>query len=154
MVLLYLINFGTWSLILLLLSAVGGTALSMAYGIEIKPINDPYIALAEIALKSIEKAASVGAFLVDIIPMLKYVPEFVPGAGFKKQARIWRKLQEDFRERPYLASIEAMVSFVFHLSLYTVFKLLFRAPACLDLHSHLWLYGMPRKLPILITNER
>ena len=92
----------------------------MAYGIEIKPINDPYIALAEIAMKSVQKAASVGAFLVDMVPMLKYVPEFVPGAGFKKQARIWRKLQEDFRERPYLASVEAMVLFISHSSLYTV----------------------------------
>ena len=79
----------------------------MAYGIEIKPINDPFIDLAESAMKSI--GASVGIFLVDIIPILKYVPEFVPGAGLKKQARIWRKLQEDFREQPYLASVEAMV---------------------------------------------
>ena len=93
----------------------------MAYGIDIKPINDPYIELAETATESIGKAKRVGAFLVDMIPMLKYVPEFVPGAGFKKQARIWRKLQEDFRERPYLASVEAMVLFAFHLSPYTLF---------------------------------
>ena len=92
----------------------------MAYGIEIKSINDPYIELAETAFESIGKAGRVGAFLVDMIPMLKYVPEFVPGAGFKKQARIWRKLQEDFRERPHPASVEAMVLCTFHLSLYTV----------------------------------
>jgi len=34
----------------------------------------------------------------------------VPGAGFQKKARVWRKLQEDYREKPYSASIEAMAS--------------------------------------------
>ncbi|KAF8799180.1 cytochrome P450 [Phlegmacium glaucopus] len=89
---------------------IGGMALSLSYGIQIKQTNDPFINLAEAALKSAGSAARVGAFLVDVIPILKYVPEFMPGAGFQKQARIWRKLQEDFRERPFLASIEAMAS--------------------------------------------
>ena len=84
-------------------------ALSLAYGIQIKPIDDPFIDLAESAMNSATTAASVGAFLVDVIPILKFVPEFVPGAGFQKKARMWRKIQEDFRERPYLASIKAMV---------------------------------------------
>ena len=93
--------------------------MSMAYGIQIKEKNDPFINLAEAAVKALSEATVPGAFLVDLIPTLKYVPEFVPGAGFKKQARIWRKLQEDFRERPYLASIEAMVFYesIFHLNM-------------------------------------
>ncbi|KAF8799114.1 cytochrome P450 [Phlegmacium glaucopus] len=89
---------------------IGGMALSMSYGIEIKQTNDSFIDLAEAAMISVGLAARVGAFLVDVIPILKYVPEFMPGAGFQKQARIWRKLQEDFRERPFSASIEAMAS--------------------------------------------
>ena len=84
-------------------------SLSWSYGIEIKPTDDPYIHLAETAIKSLSTAASFGAFFVDVIPILKYVPEFVPGAGFQKKARVWRKLQEDYREKPYSASIEAMV---------------------------------------------
>jgi hypothetical protein len=94
---------------LLLFSAVGGMALSMSYGIRIQQNDDPFINLAETAIKSASAAASVGAFLVDVIPILKYLPEFVPGAGFQKKARIGRKLQEDFREIPYLASVEHMV---------------------------------------------
>ena len=94
----------------LLLSAVGGTTLSLAYGIEIKPTNDPFVKLAEQTMDSITKAtSSLWVLFIDLIPILKYVPEFVPGAGFKKQARIGRKLAEDFREQPYLASVEAMV---------------------------------------------
>jgi hypothetical protein len=101
----------------LLHSAIGGMIISLSYGIQIKETNDPFVELAETALKSATDAASMGTFHVDLIPILKYVPEFVPGVGFRKQARIGRKLQEDFRERPYLASIEAMVFYlcIFHL---------------------------------------
>ena len=83
--------------------------MSMTYGIQIKDTNDPFINLAEATVKSGSAATVPGAFLVDVIPILKYVPEFVPGAGFQKQARIWRKLQEDFRELPYVAAVDGMV---------------------------------------------
>ncbi|KAF8808763.1 cytochrome P450 [Phlegmacium glaucopus] len=83
----------------LLRHTVGGMSLSLSYGIQIKDTNDPFIDLAGAALGNGASAARVGAFLVDVIPILKYVPEFMLGA-----------LQEDFRERPFLASIEAMAS--------------------------------------------
>ena len=90
--------------------------MSMTYGIQIKDTNDPFVNLAEATVKSGSEATLPGAFLVDVIPILKHVPEFVPGAGFQKQARIWRKLQEDVRERPYVAAIDAMVLYrcIFH----------------------------------------
>lgn len=97
-------------------SAISGMALSLAYGIQIQQTDDPIIEIAERAYASLKAAARFGAFFVDVIPILKYVPEFVPGAGFQKQARIWRKIQEDFREVPYLASIEAMVTLLIHIS--------------------------------------
>ena len=90
---------------------MGSAIMSMTYGVDVKENDDPLIALAEAALKSTAESILPGAFLVDMIPILKYIPEFMPGAGFKKQARIWREVQEDSRERPYLASIEAMVLF-------------------------------------------
>ena len=90
-------------------------ALSLAYGLQIQhqTEKDPFIQLAETAVKSISAAASFGAFFVDVIPILKHVPEFVPGAGFQKKARVWRKIQEDFRNVPYESSIEAIVRFFF-----------------------------------------
>jgi hypothetical protein len=47
-------------------------ALSLAYGLQIQQTDDPFIDLAETATKSISAAASFGAFLVDVIPILKY----------------------------------------------------------------------------------
>jgi len=32
---------------------------------------------------------------------VKHVPEWFPGAGFKKTARTWRALQETVRNKPF-----------------------------------------------------
>ena len=127
--------------------------LSMTYGIPVRETNDPFINLAEAAMESASTAASTGLFLVDVIPILKYVPEFVPGAGFQKQARIWRKIQEEFRERPYVASIEAMV-FYLCVSIRIALICLFRRPAELDHRSHQWLWVMSTKVIMLIISKR
>jgi hypothetical protein len=132
-------------------------ALSLAYGLQIQKTNDPFIEIAETAVKSISEASSFGAFLVDVIPILKYVPEFVPGAGFQKKARIWRKIQEDFREVPYSASIEAMVRYIdasFSRTICANFFWLIRLLVRLSLHSHQCLWQISTKVVILITNRR
>ena len=67
----------------------------VTYGIEIKETNDIYIDAAEKAMNTMIETAVPGAFLVDLIPWLKYIPEWFPGAGFQKKAREWRKLQEE-----------------------------------------------------------
>jgi len=90
--------------------AIGGMALSLAYGLPIQNSNDPFVTLAQEAIASLSEAAIPGAFLVDIIPILKYVPEFVPGAGFKKKARVWRRLQENMHGLPYKETIQNMAS--------------------------------------------
>jgi hypothetical protein len=43
--------------------------------------------------------------------IVKYVPEWVPGAGFKRQAKEWRKLQEAVRNRPFKMVQEQRVRF-------------------------------------------
>ncbi|KAJ2922489.1 hypothetical protein H1R20_g14607, partial [Candolleomyces eurysporus] len=79
----------------------GETILSVAYGIEIQQKNDPYIQLAEGANHGAIMAAIPGKFLVDAIPILKYVPAWFPGASFKRKAREWYKLTRMMLEVPY-----------------------------------------------------
>ncbi|KAF5341606.1 hypothetical protein D9758_014087 [Tetrapyrgos nigripes] len=69
----------------------GATILSIAYGIEAQPENDPFIDLVEKALQSIAFAANSGSYLVDQLPVLKHIPDWFPGAGFKRQAKEWNK---------------------------------------------------------------
>ncbi|KAF8882087.1 cytochrome P450 [Infundibulicybe gibba] len=63
--------------------------------------NDPYIMTAEKAVEGIAEAGVPGAFLVDFIPILKYVPAWMPGAGFKRKAARWRDLGFEMSEKPW-----------------------------------------------------
>jgi len=71
------------------------------YGHTVVDNNDPYVRLVDEASRSTSEAAVPGAFLVDLFPSLKYVPEWMPGAGFKKKAKEWRKLSQAMINVPY-----------------------------------------------------
>ncbi|KAJ7142248.1 cytochrome P450 [Mycena epipterygia] len=79
----------------------GEIIISVAYGIDVLPVNDPYIAVAEKAVHAGEQAAVPGRFLVDSIPLLKYVPDWFPGAGFKQKGKEWKQLGREFEELPF-----------------------------------------------------
>lgn len=71
------------------------------YGHTVVDNNDRYVRLVSEASRSTSEAAVPGAFLVDLFPSLKHVPEWMPGAGFKKKAKEWRKLSEAMINVPY-----------------------------------------------------
>jgi len=91
------------------LSLVGSTTLSMTYGIDVRPYNDPYIVIAEEALDATAGLVIAGAFLVDILPILKYVPEWFPGAKFQRNAAMMRTHSEKMRNAPFEATKTSMV---------------------------------------------
>ena len=50
-----------------------------------------------------------GTYLVDIFPILRYIPSWVPGATFQKEAKIYREIQDEFRQLPYEETIRNIV---------------------------------------------
>jgi len=64
--------------------------------------------MAEKAVESISIAGNPGAFLLDIVPFLKHVPEWFPGAGFRRKARIWRGWSTQMSVAPFMAVKKAM----------------------------------------------
>ncbi|EJD43159.1 cytochrome P450 [Auricularia subglabra TFB-10046 SS5] len=65
----------------------GANIMSAVYGMEdTKLAGDPWIALGEDTLQMVNEAFVSGFHLVDIFPILKYVPAWLPGAGFKRKA--------------------------------------------------------------------
>ena len=88
---------------------VGSTTLSMTYSINVRPYNDPYIKIAEEANGAIAELLIPGAFLVDIIPLLKYVPAWFPGARFQSKAAAMRKHAAIMRNMTFLATEKLMV---------------------------------------------
>ena len=81
----------------------------MTYSINVRPCNDPYIKIAEEAMGAVAELLIPGAFLVDIIPILKYVPEWFPGATFQRKAAVMREHAARIRNTTFAASEELMV---------------------------------------------
>ncbi|KAF9553593.1 cytochrome P450, partial [Agrocybe pediades] len=82
--------------------------IAITYGLDVQPKDDPYIAVAEEGVVPLALAIVPGAFLVDTIPLLKYVPAWMPGAGFKKKAREWTELSRRMVEEPFEATKKLM----------------------------------------------
>ncbi|EMD41380.1 hypothetical protein CERSUDRAFT_109980 [Gelatoporia subvermispora B] len=60
--------------------------LSLVYGIQVAEKDDLHIASAARALAASAAGFNLGAWWIDFMPFLKYVPSWMPGAGFKRMA--------------------------------------------------------------------
>ncbi|KAF9463408.1 cytochrome P450 [Collybia nuda] len=86
----------------------GEIIMSVTYGIDVLPTGDPYMPVIKEATKSIAIAAVPGAFFVDAIPVLKYIPDWMPFAGFKRKAKGWRKLAMMVADMPFEATKQSV----------------------------------------------
>ncbi|KAM0270336.1 hypothetical protein ACHAPA_003520 [Fusarium lateritium] len=80
----------------------GSVILKIAYNYTAEPFKeDVLINMAGKSMDDFATAGVPGAFLVDILPFLRYVPDWMPGANFKRLARQWSSELEDLLEKPY-----------------------------------------------------
>lgn len=84
--------------------------MTISYGIKISGIDDPYIANIQEANHGLSIAATPGAFLVDLIPAMKHIPTWFPGAGFKSKAAYWAKVKQKVVELPFNHVAQQVVS--------------------------------------------
>lgn len=86
--------------------------LSTAYGLDIKPANDPYAELVAKAMDGLSKARTAGVYLVDILPFLRHLPvEHLPGVlgQWKRDGIEWRGHLAAMRHEPFRYSAEKYV---------------------------------------------
>ncbi|KAF9257588.1 cytochrome P450 [Marasmius fiardii PR-910] len=79
----------------------GAIVLRVAYGYTAKDYDDPFVDAGNTAMETFNKGCTPGAYLVNNLPILRHVPEWVPGAGFQKQARLWRPLFGTMVDNPF-----------------------------------------------------
>jgi hypothetical protein len=97
----------------------GAIILKVTYGYTIEPHKgDPLVKLIEEGIMQVVLAAVPGAWLVDVIPActfwlkstpyglliatpVKYLPDWMPGAGFKRTAATWRKTAIEVADKPF-----------------------------------------------------
>ncbi|KAJ6520766.1 cytochrome P450 [Mycena vulgaris] len=90
---------------------VGAIIMSIAYGLEVKSSNDPYLNAAQAGIRAMSASAVPGRFLVDNVPALKYVPGWCPGAGFRRRAAEWNQMVQKMMELPFMDAKQALASF-------------------------------------------
>ncbi|KAK0465902.1 cytochrome P450 [Desarmillaria tabescens] len=86
----------------------GSIIMKTVYGYDVDPNGDHFVELVDQADESIRATAIIGAFLVDYIPSLQYLPRWTPGAKFLSLASAWRKDVEDMTEEPFRYTMESL----------------------------------------------
>ncbi|KAI0964999.1 cytochrome protein [Xylaria arbuscula] len=77
------------------------TILKIVYGYTVDPHkSDPLVQVVDAAMFNFSATFAVGARLVDFIPALLYVPEWMPGTGWKQVAKRWRATVTEAVETP------------------------------------------------------
>ena len=80
------------------------------YGIDVAPEDREFVPLLQAALEGPTQALMQGSFLVEHIPILQYIPSWVPGAGFQKKFARWRDLASELLEKPFAEAKRSWVS--------------------------------------------
>ncbi|KAG5723754.1 O-methylsterigmatocystin oxidoreductase [Termitomyces sp. T112] len=79
----------------------GAVILRISHGYEVKENNDPFVDLADKATYQFSLATAPGAWLVDVLPILRHVPSWFPGAGFKRTAKEWAATLSEMVDHPH-----------------------------------------------------
>ncbi|KZP19044.1 cytochrome P450 [Athelia psychrophila] len=82
---------------------VGAMTIEVSYGLDVLPKNDPFLESAAKTSATFAMAIKPGAFLVNMMPILTYVPSWFPGAGFQRKAKEFRRHVDETLEAPFKA---------------------------------------------------
>lgn len=66
--------------------SMGKSLFSVTYGLPPEVHFDEFMRMSDVILDAFLEAIIPGRFLVETIPLLRYVPSWLPGAGFKRFA--------------------------------------------------------------------
>ncbi|KAI9573120.1 cytochrome P450 [Boletus coccyginus] len=75
--------------------------LRFSHGYIVKDDGDSLVEIADRAMHTITDTMIPGHFLVDVLPILRYLPEWFPGGGFHKDVKRWRKLVSEAVDTPH-----------------------------------------------------
>ncbi|KAH8101908.1 cytochrome P450 [Cristinia sonorae] len=79
----------------------GAVVMALVYGHDARKHDDWLLQIASKGARTIESVGPVGAHLVDLIPILRFIPDWFPGAGFKRLPPGTREALSDMRFVPY-----------------------------------------------------
>ncbi|KAG9123679.1 hypothetical protein FRC07_014301, partial [Ceratobasidium sp. 392] len=86
----------------------GSVAIRIAYGHTAKSSDDEFIRSAEEFMNAIGEATIPGRWLVESISTLRFIPSWMPGAGFKRQTKAWKKMTAKHCQAPFDSVVKKM----------------------------------------------
>ena len=90
-------------------SLFGATITHVAYGLKDLTHEHPFLLELEEVMDAFKVAAVPGTFLVDVLPVLKHIPSWFPGAGFKRWANGYREKEFHARRAFFKYSLDQVV---------------------------------------------
>ncbi|THG94402.1 hypothetical protein EW145_g8146, partial [Phellinidium pouzarii] len=89
----------------------GAIILKISHGYTVEPREaDPLVDLADEVLVQFSIAVIPGKWLIDVMPFLRYVPDWLPGTGFKRTAMRWKRSLTELAEKPHAFVKQQMAS--------------------------------------------
>jgi hypothetical protein len=79
----------------------GSIIISIAFGHQVHDGKDEYVDLANKLMHEFGDASAPGRYIVDVFPILDFLPAWFPGLQYRKIAAEMRKTQDDFLTKPY-----------------------------------------------------
>ncbi|PPQ76298.1 hypothetical protein CVT24_009146 [Panaeolus cyanescens] len=84
--------------------------MKVAYGYPVAGNDDQMLAIIEDAIRNNSPFFAPGKFLVETFPILRFVPAWFPGAGFKRLAKAIEKHMDPLQTVPYEWAIKNISS--------------------------------------------
>ncbi|KAF9461977.1 cytochrome P450 [Collybia nuda] len=75
--------------------------MKISYGYQVENDDDPFVRMIEDGIALFRTAFRGFWMWIDIFPLLKFVPDWLPGAGFKRKAREFSKKADEIDQAPY-----------------------------------------------------
>ncbi|EUC65113.1 cytochrome P450 family protein, partial [Rhizoctonia solani AG-3 Rhs1AP] len=88
--------------------AISATLFRSLYGYEVESSSDPFLVRSQKLIAYLTYAALASNCMVNNIPALRYVPDWFPGAAWKRDALKWRKEKENLVDELYHIGLENM----------------------------------------------
>ncbi|EJT98949.1 cytochrome P450 [Dacryopinax primogenitus] len=81
----------------------------IVYSKKIETFDDPYIVRVTNQLRNFERLSRPGRYLVELLPFLRHLPVWFPGAGFKREGLRIKEDVLDLVEEPFNAVKREMI---------------------------------------------
>ncbi|KAH9916791.1 cytochrome P450 [Fomitopsis serialis] len=88
---------------------VGALMMEVAYGHEVTSLDDEIVVLAEKAVGAATEAGSPAATLIDFVPILQWIPAWLPGGRWKMRAAEVRQMVRRTSDVPF-ARVQAAIA--------------------------------------------